>query len=310
MKEKVRISNGYKHDGKICHNVTIRGETFKNVPDLPKCENCTSSNCKYYFSCMKDEDGYNKGVVRTFDCAKNAKRAIRTWNFVTSLLVNFMAINFYRTWALGFFKGTAALLAFLVAFDIICCSIEKLVDILRDNYFYHKLKKNRAKEKAAEEQKRLAEEAKRIKEQAEADAKDPNRLKIREAETTLTQIAQISKNINFGECDEQVEFCVTKCREIIDHLNKDSSGYIRVESLLQVYLPEFYKILAYYAEFEKAEAVEEDQAKKLNDTVNYFYNFLCKQKVEAIFDKKATEIKFNAAADTLRREIENRGGKL
>lgn len=303
---KIKVSDGYKRGGKIYHNVTIKGERFEMVPNLSKCENCSTDNCRYYRDCMY----YGDGVVRTFDCTKNAKTASMLWNFATGVLVVYLAITFYRTLSLGFFKGTAALLACMVGLDIICCGIEYLVDVFRINFFYTKLKKKEEKEKQAEEQKRLAEEALRMQKQAEEDAKDPNRVKIREAETTLDQIAKLSEDINFGECDEKVEFCVNKCREIIDHLKKDSSGYIRVESLLQVYLPEFYRILAYYAEFEKAEAVEDAQDKKLNDTVNYFYNFLCKQKVEAIFDKRATEIKFNAAADTLRREIERRGGKL
>lgn len=306
MKEKVRISSGFRHNDEMCHDVTIKGEKFENVPNLPKCKNCNSNNCKYYSKCIRCEGG----VVRTFDCKKNVVLVNQAWNLVTGALVAFFAITYYKTWDLGFFKGTAAILLTIVVMDMLCSGIEKLVEVIRDNYFYRKLKKNQDKEKAAEEQKRLAEEAKRIQEQAEADAKDPNRAKIREAETTLDQIAAISNSIHFGESNEKVEFCVTKCREIIDYLNQDSSGYIRVESLLQVYLPEFYRILAYYAEFQKAEAVEEAHDNKLNDIVDYFYNFLCKQKVEAIFDKKATEIKFNAAANTLKKEIERRGGKL
>lgn len=306
MSDKVRISEGYKRDGKIYHDVTIKGERFEFVPNLSKCDSPSCENCRYYRECIY----INDGVVRMFDCQKNAALVRGVWNYVTGVLLTFLAITYYRTLSLGFFKGTAALIVTMVAMDVVCCGIEKFASIIRDNYFYNKLKKREAKKEAEEEQKRLLEEAKKMQEQAEADAKDPNRVKIREAETTLDQIKQLSDQINFGECDKKVEFCVSKCREIIDYLKKDSSGYIRVESLLQVYLPEFYRILAYYAEFEKAEAVEDAQNNKLNETVNYFYNFLCKQKVEAIFDKKATEIKFNAAADTLRREIERRGGKL
>ena len=304
--KKIEISTGNWNNGKYYHTVTINGEEFKNIPNLPKCRNCTSDMCKYHENCMID----NEGVVRIFDCKKNVQRANNIWNVVTGSLVIFFAITYYKTLNLGVIKGTAFLILTLVILDIICCIIEKIASIIRDNYFYNKLKNAQVKEKVLEEQKRLAEEAKMMKEQAEEDAKDPNRPKIREAETTLEQIAEISKNINFGECDEKVEFCVQKCREIIEVINKDTSGYIRVEILLQVYLPEFYRILAYYAEFQKAEAVEKAQEEKLNQIVDYFYNFLCKQKVEAIFDKKATEINFNSAADTLRRAIESRGGRL
>jgi len=306
MSEKVQVRNGVERDGKYYHNVIIKGEWFYNVPNIPKCKDCTSKKCRYYTNCIEN----NQGVVRTFDCSKNQDRVQLLWKVLTSAIAAILTLTYYETLSLGFFKGTAALIMSLVVLDIICCGIEWLVVVVRDNWFYRKLKKKQAKEDALKEQKRLAEEARLMKEQAEADAKDPNRIKIRDAESTLAQIAQISKDINFGECDEKVEFCVSKCKEIIEYLKKDSSGYIRVESLLQVYLPEFYRILAFYAEFEKAEAVEDEQRNRLNDTVNYFYDFLCKQKVEAIFDKKATEIKFNAAADALRREIEKRGGKL
>lgn len=306
-KNEVRVSGGYRHNGIMCHNVTIKEERFENVPNIPKCQNCTSDNCKYYRDCLY----YGDGVVRTFDCKKNATMANRIWNAVTGAIIVFMAIQYYKTWSLGFFKGTAAVIATMVVMDILCCCIERFVDVFRTNYFYRILKKREEKEKLAEEQKRLAEEALRMQKQAEEDAKDPNRVRIREAESTLSQIAKLSADINFGDCDEKVEFCVEKCKEIIEYLNNnDSSGYIRVENLLQVYLPEFYKILAYYADFARADAVEDAQKKKLGETVDYFYNFLCKQKVEAIFDKKATEIKFNASADTLKKAIESRGGKL
>jgi len=306
MRDNFRVLEGYVDNDEIVHDVIINGKQFTRVPNLAKCKSCTVDSCKYYDECIRR----NKGVVRFFDCRKNAFWVSWFWNFVTILLVLYFASTYYETRNLGFFKGTGAMLATTTVLDFLFTIIEELIEIMRNNYFSYKLQRKIVKEKAAEEEKRLAEEAKRMKEQAESDAKEPNRIKIREAEITLTQIATISEAINFGECDEKVEFCVTKCREIIDYLKQDSSGYIRVETLLQVYLPEFYKILVYYAEFEKAKVVEEAQNKKLNDTVNYFYDFLCKQKIEAIFDKEATEIKFNAAADTLRKEIERRGGKL
>lgn len=306
-KKEIQVSSGYKRNGRIYHTVTVNGEKFENIPNIPKCEECDSTNCKYYRDCMY----YGDGVVRTFDCEKNADRVAVLWNLVTGFIIVFMAIKFFRTWNLGFFKGTAALLTFMVSMDVVCCGIERFVDVFRTKHFYRILKKNVEKEKRAEEQKRLAEEAFKMQLQAEEDAKDPNRVKIRSAEITLNQIAKLSNEIDFGESDEKVEFCVVKCKEIIEYLNNnDSSGYIRVENLLQVYLPEFYKILEYYAEFKKADAVGEAQIKKLNETVDYFYNFLCKQKIEAIFDRRATEIKFNASADTLKKAIESRGGKL
>lgn len=305
MRRKISINRCNEWDGKLYYWVEINNESFDVATDIAKRKICSRSNCKYYNYCS-----WRNGVLRTFDCNKNRARLNFIWNVVTSSVVVFLAITYYKTLQLSFAKGTGFMIASLVFLDMICFGIEKLSGIIRDEYFYRKLKKAKAKEEAIKEQERLAKEAKKLQEQLEADSKDPNRVKIREAESTLNQIATISRDINFGECDEKVEFCVTKCREIIEYLNKDSSGYIRVDSLLQVYLPEFYKMLALYAEFVKAEAIEKEQSKQLNETVDYFYNFLCKQKVEAIFDKKATEIKFDAAASNLKREIEMRGGKL
>lgn len=305
MKDKVLISEEYEKDGKKLHNVTIKGEKFEDIPNIPKYEKCSIANCKYYNYCKG-----GKGVVRKFDCQKNAVLANQIWNSVTGALVAYMTITFYRTFALGFLKGTAAMTVFIVVLDAICCGIEMLVPILRDKYFYRNLKRNVEKVKAEEEKKRVAEEIKRIKEEEEADAKDPNRKKVREAESILNQIEQISEEINFGDSNEDVKFCVDKCKEIIEHLKNDSSGYNRVESLLKELLPKFYQTLSYYAEFEKAGAVEEKHEKKLNEVVNDFYHLLHKQKVEVIFDKRATELKFNASVDTLKTEIENRGGSL
>lgn len=302
---KVKVSRGYDHEGKICHSVSIKQEQFENIPNLSKCEDCTS-DCKYYRECIRE----NQGVVRLFDCLKNKAIIITIWNILTAALVYIIVRTYYKTWHLGFFKGTAALIVTLIALDMFCCAVEMLAEIIRNKYFYNKLKKKREAEQAIEEQRLLAEEAEKIRKQEEENAKNPNRVKIREAESTLNQIEELSDNINFGECDKKVEFCINKCREIIDYLSKDSSGYIMVKNLLQIYLPEFYSALAFYAEFEKAEAASERQKKKLNDAVDYFYEFLCRKNVEAIFDKEAAEIKFNIAADTLKRAIESKGGML
>lgn len=309
IKGKVEVLNPDTHDGITYHDVVIKGERFEKIPNLSKCNNCTSSNCKYYRDCVYK----NGGVVRKFDCEKNVAFVSLIWNIITGSFVIYFTNIYYKTLNLGFFKGTAALIVTLVAMDIICCGIEKLVEIFRDNHFYKKLKKKRDKEKAAEEKKRLEEEAIKIKEEEAAKAKELNTIKkLRDVENTITQIEKISNDIDFGECDEKVDFCITKCKEIMDYLKNHSFSYIRVESLFEVYLPEFYRILVFYSELknEETEAVGEIYTKKLNNTVNYFYKLLYNQEIEAIFDKKATENNFIAAADMLRREIESRGGKL
>ena len=302
--DKIRISEGYTHEGKIYHDVTIKGEEFKRVPNLSKCKYCTIRNCKYYQKCIE----YSAGVVRAFDCQKNVAMVANSWNILTGILLASLATIYYKFLNLGIYKGTAILLVTVVALDVVCLVFEKLAEVFRDNYFYHKLKRRQAKQKAIEEKKFLKEKVKKMKEEVEE--KNSNIVKIREAEAVLNQIEVISESFNFGECDEKIRECVKKCREIMQYLHKDEVAYIRVENLLQVYLPDFYRVLAYYAEFIKVDAVGEAQNIKFNDTVDFFYEFLSKQKTEVIFDKTVANIKFNNAADTLKKEIERRGGRL
>ena len=301
MRLKISIGGGYKIEDETFHNVTINNETFKKIPNIAKCKKCTR-RCKYYRDCMY----FNDGVVRRFDCKRNVNLINRLWNIVTSAVVVFGVVTYYKTWNLGLFKGTSALIISLVVLDILCCIIEFFIKRIRNRYFYKKLKTNQRKNEKKEAIKLQEEIAK----QAIEEAKDPNKAKIREAETLLNEIEALSDAVDFGNCDHEIETCVEKCREIIGYLKKDTSSYIRVESLFKVYLPQFYRILSYYNEFKKADAVEESLNTNLSEAVKFFYDFLCRQRIEAIFDRDATEIRFNNAVSSLKKEIEDRGGKL
>ena len=71
MNYKVEVSCGYyknEQDVELYHDVSINGEKFMGIPNLPKCQKCTAQSCKHYRSCMQ----INRGVVRLFDCMKNA----------------------------------------------------------------------------------------------------------------------------------------------------------------------------------------------------------------------------------------------
>ena len=305
---RIRV-DGYRDS----HTVRINGERFDDIPNIPKLENGSCETCKYYRRCKYSSDG----VVRRFDCRKNRIWVNRIWNLLTGAFVVYAAITIYKTYSFGFFKGTAYLIATMVFFDIICCTIEKIVKEIRDRYFYQKLKKDKKNKeieaenkRKAEEKKKKAEEAKKKREELEANIKEPKKAKVRNAELILAQIEVVSKNINLREMEDKVKFCISKCREIIDILETDYTSYIRFENLLEVYLPEFYRILMLYEEFEKEKANNEERFIKLTDIVEYFYNFLNNQNFETTFDKQSTESKFNIAVFTLRREIERRGGKL
>ena len=305
---RIRISSGYRD----CHTVRINGETFEDVPNISKIDNCSRSNCRYYYRCDADE-----GIVRIFDCKKNIAMVNRIWNLITSAVVVYAAITFYKTLKLGFFRGTGCMILTMIGLDMVCCVIEKIVKEIRDRFFYRKLKKDKAKKeievekkRKAEEKKQKAEEARKKKEEFEANIKEPKMAKVHKAELILAQAETISQNINLCEAEEKAKFCISKCREIIEILKTDYTCYIRFENLLEVYLPEFFRILSLYEEFEKEKINDEEYYTKLKDIVDYFYDFLNSQNFETTFDKQSTASKFNIAVFTLRREIERRGGKL
>ena len=41
MSEKIQVWKGTRIDGIIYHKVKIKGEMFEDVPNIPKCEECT-----------------------------------------------------------------------------------------------------------------------------------------------------------------------------------------------------------------------------------------------------------------------------
>ena len=296
----------YKNEeGDVLHNVDIKGESFQNIPNIAKCKACNADNCNYYHGCIYD----GKGVVRTFDCKKNEIIAKRFYDFVTSTLVVFSAFTFYKTLSLGPFKGTAALIVFIVNFDIFCCIVEHCTEKIRENLFYKKLKKAQKRSEELEAQKRTAEEAKKALEEEEANKRNPNRIKILQAEEKINSLRTLSDDVDFGVCDEKIEFCVQKLYEITERLKEDSSGYKRVAFLLEAYLDEFYDILKYYSEFQMAGALDDKKIETLTKCVSSFYKFLGNQKIEAFLDKRSAEIQYNATAQTLIKMI-NDGEEL
>lgn len=292
-------------DGNIIHYVEIKGETFENIPNIAKCKTCRSNNCKYYWKCIGD----GKGVVRTFDCKKNAVIVNQFYDFVTSTTVVFAAFTFYKTLGLGVLKGTAALIVAIVVLDIFCCIVEHYVEKIREDRFYKKLKKAKKKAEELETQRKAAEEAKKALEEEEANKKDPNRTKIVHAEEKINTLKALSDAVDFGVCDEKIDFCVQKLYEITERLKEDSSGYKRVAFLLEAYLDEFYEILKYYSEFKNAGALDDEIIQTLTKCVNSFYKFLGNQKIEAFLDKRSAEIQYKATAETLMKMI-NDGEEL
>lgn len=296
----MRISNGYKNsEGVFIHDVTIFDEKFKCVENLKKYKNCSSKNCKYYSDCQ-----WNNGVVRFFDCRKNANIANHIYNFITAAIVFCIMMIIFFVCHFSIIRSIAILIISLVVLDILCTVGEYSVDKIRDRHFYNKLKRiEKRKNKLADAEQKAKESQKAIEEMEKA-TKDVNYQSVVAAESFVKKLKEISDAYDFGPNEEKIDICVNKLFDIISVLKEDSSGYSRVAFLFEAYLPEFYNTLKFYSDFIKANVVKDEENQILTKCVDKFLNFLDDQRVEAIFDKKSIEIQFKATAETLSKMID------
>lgn len=223
------------------------------------------------------------------------------YNFFTSILVMIGFFQIYGQYKLGFFKGTAVLIIFLVVLDIICTIIEVSVPKIRDKYFYNKLMKRDKRETEKEKKRREEEEIKKAAEELQKMTQTPYYKNVSEAETFVNSLKEISDDNNFGENDQKIEFCVNRLNEIIELLKKNPSYYNRVAFLFEVYLPEFYNVLKQYTDFMEADCEDEELKQILTKSVDKFLKFLNSQKIETRLgtDKKQAKIQFKATAESL-----------
>jgi len=291
----MKVSEGYEHEKTIVHNVVFGNEKFEYVKNISKFSNCSNKNCKYFKDCCNRKGG----VVRTFDCKKNARKVLLIYFFLTSTIITWVLITIFKTLQLSFVKGTAALIISLVILDIICSIIENLVLVVRDKLFYNKLKKIEKINRKNEKIKKQEEEAKKAAEELEKTTKNPHYKSVIEAEVFVNSLKVLSDKYNFGVNNDKIDECVKKLMEIIELLKKDSTGYNRVAYLFEAYLPEFYNTLNLYSNFIKADIKTEEYEETLTICVDKFNKFLNNQKIEAIFDKSSIEIQFKVSAETL-----------
>ncbi|MBQ2938028.1 MAG: hypothetical protein IJE05_04015 [Clostridia bacterium] len=282
--------------GKKLYDVEIFDETFKDVKGY-KCPN-NKWHCKFNNPC------YAEDHIRFFDCRRNALRAILIYNLITSAIVVCIAAIIFFYYDFSWFKGIAFFIVSLVFLDILCTVGEYIVPKIRERLFYNKLKKAKRKQEKIKEAEEKAQEAKKVMEELQESKRNPNYKSVIEAEAFVNNLKDLSEEYNFGVNEEKIDICVEKLSEIIAVLKKDSSGYIRVAFLFEAYLPEFYNTLRFYADFIKANVVNQEYEDILTKCVDKFLNFLNDQKIEAIFDKRSIEIQFKSTARTLEKMID------
>lgn len=299
----IKVGEGYKKDdGTFVHTVTIDGERFENVENIPKYKKCSSTTCKHYRECE-----WNDGVVRKFDCRKNRARVIGIYNFITGAIVSCLFCYLFLEKHMSLFKGAGIMLFAVVGLDIICSIIEAAVPKIRDNHFHNKLKKRDGKIKARTKKQKAAEEARKANEEFEKMSSSMYYQDIVNAEASINSLKKISDEYDFGANDEKVDQCVKKLIEIIGVLKEDSSGYGRVAFLFEVYVEELYNTLKMYTNFIKADLHNAQNEQLLTDCVDSFLKYLGNQKVQAIFDKSSVEIQFRSSAEALKKMIEEKG---
>ena len=111
----MRVSDGHKNsEGVFIHDVTIFDEKFEGVENLKKYKNCSSKNCKYYSDCQWDN-----GVVRFFDCRKNAKIANRIYNLITAAIVFCIMLVIFFVCHFSIIRSIAILIISLPHFETI-----------------------------------------------------------------------------------------------------------------------------------------------------------------------------------------------
>jgi len=255
-----------------------------------------------------DNDKYDycrkRQVFRTFDCEKNVKTLQTVFNIITGSILATAGFNILANTELAFFTKIALLIVAVVGMDVLSTLIENVAPKINDWFFYQKLKRNKAKQEKIEEEARKAEELKRQQEEAARIANTPNYQKLEMAKAIIARLRTLSENYNYGSNEEKINICVEKCELILQKLQEDSSGYIRVIHLFEVYLPEFCSTLELYTNFVRAEAVTAMHEKILTECVDTILEFLESQRIKAIFDKASTEIKFQASAANLKDMLE------
>ncbi len=292
----MKVGSGKPKNGTYVHRVIFDDRVFENVENIPSCtgDKCRKKNCKYYSDCW-----YNEGVVRTFDCKRNAKKVTKLYSLITSVFAVMLFYNIFYTQKMGFFKGMGMLILGLVALDVICTFIEWLVPKIRDKRFYKKLVKLEAENTEKEQKEKEIAEAKRIESEKRKMEAFPYYKEILKAESFVNDLVSLSDEYDFGPNEDKVSECVNTLSEIISALKEEPASYSNVAFLFEGLIEEFYKTLKFYSSFLKAGISEKKDEEILGSCVDKFLMHLGSSNVETVLDEDSTRLQFRNSAQSV-----------
>lgn len=300
----MKVGSGKNRNGTYVHRVTFDDRSFEGVENIPSCttDKCRKRNCKYYSDCW-----YNEGVVRTFDCQKNAQKVTKIYSLITSVIAVMCFWNIFFVQKMGFFKGMGALILALVVLDIICTFIESLVPKIRDKRFYNKLVKWETEKIEKDKKEKELAEIKRAEDEKKKLETFPYYTDILKAESFVNDLTNLSNEFDFGPNEDKVAECVNTLSQIISALKDEPASYSNVAFLFNGLIEEFYKTLKFYSSFLKAGISEKKDEEILGSCVDKFLMHLGNGKVSTVLDEDSARLQFRNSAQAVRDLLDEKG---
>jgi hypothetical protein len=192
------------------------------------------------------------------------------------------------------------LLVAWVIMDIFCYIIEeKIVSKIYENKSLKKLERLEKVTKEENEKKEALEQLAKEEKIREDREKIPYYTQIESAQNFVNLLTALTNEYDFKNNKKSIKLCISKFNEYLEQLKIDSSGYMRVAYIFEVYLPEFYRTLELYSNYIKADTVTEEKEEKLSITIDEFYRFFSRNKADVIYDSKDVDSKFQESSDNL-----------
>ena len=295
MGRKFETCSTYENeDGKRVYDVVVEDKKIEGLTaiqlDSIKCQKCK----EYHDGCDR------KYVVRTFDCAKNVKTLQGVFGIATGIAFAAIVVGIFSMLQFGFFAKLGLSILAFVGLDIISTNIEEFVPRLYDAIYYRKLKKVKARNEKLEEAARKEQEALRQKQEAERLANERYYDKVQKARITVKELRDISDQYDYGPNEKKISTCVEICEAMLQKLEEDSSSYIAVKPLFDVYIPAFLVSLAQYVELANTDTEMEEHEKALTECVDVILQYV-EQKSKG--DQQTAKTMFTASANALKNQL-------